>query len=97
MPDPRDPFSYLNEDDVPLPHGWIQWKGTNVCMDVHCVCGALGHVDADFCYFIRCVNCGRTYGVGGNVRLYELPADADLSKCCEPRESYDSDLPIAGV
>ena len=21
------------------PHGWIQWKGTGVCMDVHCKCG----------------------------------------------------------
>lgn len=53
-------------------HAWIQWKGTNVCMDVHCRCGAHGHVDAEFAYFYRCAACGRTFVVGQTVRLYEM-------------------------
>jgi hypothetical protein len=53
-------------------HGWIQWKGTNVCMDVHCKCGAHCHVDADFAYHLKCPHCGRVYTTGCNVKLIEL-------------------------
>jgi hypothetical protein len=56
-------------------HGWIQWKGTNVCMDVHCICGAHGHVDEDFTYHYKCLACGRFFDVAGYVRLVEVPAD----------------------
>lgn len=52
-------------------YGWIQWKGTDVCMDVHCVCGYSGHIDEDFAYFIKCPSCGRYYEVSGFVKLYE--------------------------
>lgn len=55
-------------------HAWIQWKGTNVCMDVHCVCGAHGHVDADFAYFYAC-RCGRRFAVGQSVPLIEVHPD----------------------
>ena len=51
------------------PHGWIQWKGTEVCMDVHCTCGELTHIDADFCYQVKCCACGQLYQVDPNVRL----------------------------
>lgn len=53
------------------PHGWIQWKGTNVCMDVYCSCGEAGHVDAEFFYHYRC-KCGLRYAVGCNVVLIPL-------------------------
>lgn len=53
-------------------HGWIQWKGTNVCMDVHCKCGAHSHVDAEFFYFFECQACGAKYAVGQNVKMIEL-------------------------
>ncbi len=43
------------------PHGWIQWKGTEVCMDVHCACGELTHVDAEFAYNVQCPVCLRVY------------------------------------
>ncbi len=52
--------------------GWIQWKGTDVCMDVHCRCGAHGHLDAEFTYFYRCRACGVTFAVGQTVRLYPM-------------------------
>lgn len=54
------------------PHGRIQWKGTDVCMDVHCVCGSHGHIDADFFYHYECKGCGRKYAVGEHVNLIEL-------------------------
>ena len=54
------------------PHGWIQWKGTNVCMDVHCVCGAHLHFDADFTYHVKCFHCQRVYMCNGHIELIEL-------------------------
>lgn len=57
------------------PHGWIQWKGTNVCMDIKCVCGKLSHVDSEFAYYIKCVECNRVFMVNGHVELVELNPD----------------------
>ena len=38
---------------------FIQWKGTDVCMDIHCPsCGAHNHYDTDFCYTVSCGSCG---------------------------------------
>lgn len=54
------------------PHGWIQWKGTDVCIDLYCKCGHHGHVDAEFFYHYRCPKCQRGYRVGMNVALYEM-------------------------
>jgi len=54
---------------------YIQWKGTSVCMDVHCVCGAHGHIDDEFAYYYECSKCGRVFSVGSTVRLYELDPD----------------------
>ena len=41
---------------------FIQWKGTDVCLDFHCYkCNTFGHVDADFVYFIQCPTCRQVY------------------------------------
>jgi hypothetical protein len=57
------------------PHGWIQWKGTVVCLDVHCSCGEHTHIDADFAYLIQCGACGRVYGLNGHIEL--VPVDPE--------------------
>lgn len=54
-----------------VPHLWIQWKGTDLCADVHCACGELSHFDGDFCYFLRCPCCGHVWEVGTHVTLHE--------------------------
>jgi hypothetical protein len=58
-------------------HGWIQWKGTSVCMDIHCKCGALAHVDADFAYHVKCVHCGTVYMCNGHIELIELTEEPE--------------------
>ena len=76
MSSPADPIPDYPSLHVPkptAPHGWVQWKGTDVCMDVHCACGELVHVDGEFAYFVRCVKCGQKYEVGGYVVLYPVP------------------------
>jgi len=57
-------------DRVDGAHGGIQWKGTDVCIDLHCPCGYDGHVDGEFFYAYQCPACGQVYHVGRVVRLY---------------------------
>ena len=54
------------------PHGWVQWKGTNVCVDIHCECGELTHFDGDFMYIIECPHCHRKYFANGHIQLIEI-------------------------
>lgn len=57
------------------PYGWVQWKGTDVCMDIHCDCGEIGHIHGEFAYYVQCRACGKTYFVNGHVELVLLTAD----------------------
>lgn len=57
------------------PHGWIQFKGTDLCIDIHCKCGAMTHFDGGFCYFIKCVVCGQVYELNGHIELIERKKD----------------------
>ena len=62
-------------DEMKGPRAWIQWKGTDACMDVYCRCGTHGHVDDEFAYFYLCPGCKQIWAVGSNVRLHELTED----------------------
>lgn len=59
------------------PYAWIQWKGTDVCLDLHCECGNLGHIDADFAYHIKCGKCGAVYFANGHIELIKLEKEPD--------------------
>lgn len=78
---------YSNDNPETPARGWIQWKGTDVCIDLHCVCGVHGHHDGDFMYTVRCSECGRKYAVGQNVKLIEL----DTPELVKANELYHSD------
>lgn len=46
---------------------FIQWKGTDLCMDFCCpACGHDDHIDGFFVYEIKCANCGA---------IWEMPTD----------------------
>lgn len=71
-------WDYIQAHDTDVrdkPHGWIQWKGTDVCIDLHCACGHHGHYDGGFLYFYRCPACSARYALGMNVALIPLPDD----------------------
>ena len=67
----------IQETYLGLPHGWIQWKGTKVCMDIHCKCGNSFHIDADFAYHVKCGQCGTAYMCNGHIELIELENEPD--------------------
>jgi len=62
----------MQETYAGKPHGWVQWKGTEVCMDVHCVCGYHSHIDVAFAYNVQCPKCKRVYMCNGHIELIEL-------------------------
>jgi hypothetical protein len=58
---------------------FIQWKGTDVCLDFHCPCrpdtdAFSAHFDGDFAYFVECPYCGAVYEMGTQVIARKLAA-----------------------
>lgn len=88
---------YSQDNPKGEAHGWIQWKGTDVCIDLHCACGYHGHFDGDFFYFYECPACHAKYAVGQNVKLIPLTTEqqehADGNhvgfKTCEYEEDHE--------
>jgi transcription elongation factor Elf1 len=62
--DGEHPFARPEGSDADM---FIQWKGTEVCLDFNCPCGHEGHVDAGFAYFVECGGCGAVYQMGTQV------------------------------
>ena len=40
---------------------FIQWKGTDVCMDFVCECGEQYHFDGLFAYALHCPKCNAIF------------------------------------
>jgi hypothetical protein len=59
------------------PHGIIQWKGTDVCMDIRCICGTTSHIDGEFAYEVECPDCRQAYYVNGHVELIAITDKQD--------------------
>ena len=51
---------------------FIQWKGTDLCMDFHCECGYHNHYDGYFAYFIECKQCKQNYKLDTNVLMEKV-------------------------
>ena len=60
-------FTQHNKHD-----GFIQWKGTDVCMDFQCECGHHNHYDDYFAYVIKCSECGSLYAPSSNVEMIKI-------------------------
>jgi hypothetical protein len=69
----QHPFEPFPGTDAEM---FIQWKGTSVCLDFYCPCGAHGHYDGDFAYNLRCPACGAVFELGTQVRAVRLADDA---------------------
>ena len=72
-------------------YGWIQWKGTGVCMDIHCKCGHFCHFDGEFFYSYECPKCKTKFAVGANIKFIELKSEDEIKffhnyRTCELEE-----------
>jgi len=55
----------------------VQWKGTDVCMDLQCECGAHSHIDSYFAYHVKCPVCGKVYFCNGHIELILLEEEPE--------------------
>jgi hypothetical protein len=76
---------------------FVQWKGTNVCLDLHCVCGYHGHLDGDFAYYLRCGECGRVYRMPTTFEPVEMLGDKDWGATQEPFAGIVHPDPVHGM
>jgi hypothetical protein len=87
--DMPDDFPSLRIPRTPgQPRGWLQWKGTDACMDVHCRCGAHFHVDAGFLYHVECSACGQVYECDGHITLHPLAHRPENTRRLEDHERW---------
>lgn len=85
---PRDAlYSSLDSlnEDIGQAHVFIQWKGTDLCGDFRCTCGANHHIDADFVYAIRCT-CGLIWQMPSVVAVKPLKEPDGCTYYCEDEE-----------
>lgn len=62
---------------IPRPNAFIQWKGTNVCLDFYCICGEQFHLDEEFVYAVECPYCYKKYEMSAMIEAREL-SDEEL-------------------
>ena len=70
---------------------FIQWKGTDVCLDFHCYkCNTFAHFDGDFAYYLVCPICGQHYAMPSVVALKAV--DKPDSFCIQAPTDPQRDL-----
>ena len=68
---------------------FIQWKGTNVCLDFHCYkCNTFAHFDGDFAYYLVCPKCGQHYEM---PTVFALKSVDKPDSSCIQEPAYDRD------
>lgn len=65
------------------PSANMQLKGTNICLDVYCVCGESTHVDGEFAHYVLCSKCQRLFEVSQDIKLVELTGEAKYKVIAE--------------
>lgn len=65
----------------PEAHVFLQYKGTDICMDFRCECGADCHFDGYFAHVVQCPHC---------QTKWEMPMILFPRKS-EPGQSYHHD------
>jgi hypothetical protein len=71
----RGLFLVSRENKGKRSAAFIQWNASNIWMDIYCECGQVTHIEADFCYRIKCANCGRVYSCDPHIRLRPLKTE----------------------
>lgn len=85
------------DGEIKETHAFVQWKGTDVCMDFWCDCGAQCHFDGYFAYAVRCPHCKTIWQMPSHLfprrtdeRTY--PGHVQMAKDLEPDEDHSDDV-----
>jgi len=84
--DSSSAITVVAQENNPTRSGaFIHWNASKVYLDIHCACGRTTYiVDADFCYRIQCVNCGRLYACNPYIRLRPIKTKAPETLITSP-------------
>jgi hypothetical protein len=52
-----------------IEENFIQWKGTDICMDFWCECDTHNHYDGYFAYYVECKGCKQVYKLDTKVMM----------------------------
>lgn len=80
--------------DIEGPHAFVQYKGTDICMDFHCGCGEQFHFDGYFAYAVECGTCHQQWEmpqllIPRKVCVGTYPGHVEMIKMLEPDEDID--------
>lgn len=86
--------NFIDEGSPDDPYAFIQWKGTDVCMDFHCECGAHCHFDGYFAYKVKCPHCETVWEMPcyAKPRKAHTEGYAGEAKDMEPDEDYSDEV-----
>ena len=62
-----------------IEENFIQWKGTDICMDFWCDCGTKNHYDGYFAYYVQCKGCKQVYKLDTKVMMQKSELNKDHS------------------
>ena len=65
---------------------FIQWKGTDVCIDLQCKCGESHHFDGFFLYHWKCGKCGTIYKMADKIEMTEISEQELGTSVCQEFE-----------
>ena len=68
-------MEYVLDQDSKLS-GYIQYKGTDICIDLCCECGWNDHYDGYFCYGFTCPKCGQSYTLPDELNFTKVEVDS---------------------
>lgn len=71
------------------PNVFLQWKGTDVCLDFHCECDKHLHFDGDFAYELQCPYCETIWEMPWNLYPRKTQRDTKLSICQRMQKEDD--------
>lgn len=84
------------------PSAYVQWKGTDVCMDFHCECGAFCHFDGDFAYVVQCPHCLQKWEMPSTLYPRKptsetYPGNVERAQMLERDEELDDEVLAASA
>lgn len=90
---PMSGFLTPSDEREVRPEVFLQWKGTDACMDFHCECGAHCHFDGDFAYCVKCPHCGTVWEMPcllypRKAAEHTHPGHVENARLLEPDEDH---------
>lgn len=50
-------------------YAFIQYKNTDICVDIECLCGESFHYDGYFAYYLQCPNCNQIFKLNTHIEI----------------------------